>query len=87
MLDLNVTNENELEERTSVEMKNQINSRYIQFSNQNFPVHVRCRQGSGLFDVLRINEMNNTRIIVFNIHALVRPINYLFSCEFDYHRS
>lgn len=57
------------------------------FPIRNFPVHVRGRQGSGLFDVLRINEMNNTRIIVFDVHALVRPINYLFSCEFDYHRS
>lgn len=55
---------------------------YIQFSNQK--LSGACQTDIGLFDVLRINEINNARVIVFILMHSINPINNLFSCKFDY---
>ena len=55
---------------------------YIQFSNQK--LSGACQPDIGLFDVLRINEINNARVIVFILMHSIKPINNLFSCKFDY---
>lgn len=57
--------------------------RYIQFSNQNFPVHVKQ---TVVYSMCYASMKHTTRVIVFILMHTIEPINNLLSCEFDYCR-